>query len=338
VALVSVCVAVVGATGAVGEEIFSILEQRSFPFTEIRAFSSPRSAGKKITVKGEEITVQALSPDCFEGVDIALFSAGSNISQEWGPIAVKAGTRVIDNSSAFRMDAGVPLVVPEINANHIKDGDLLIANPNCTTIILLMALAPIHKKYGIKRGVVATYQAASGAGREAMEELSKQTRAILENEPVVAEIFPAPIGFNLIPHCDSFLDSGFTKEEMKVLLESRKILGDPSLNLSCTAVRVPVLRAHSEAVSLELENPVDLDELRALLKESPGLRVLDRHAPGGYPMPALASGRDNVIVGRIRHDPVFENGLSLFLSGDQLRKGAALNAVQIAELFVGDSE
>lgn len=332
----SVCVAVVGATGAVGEEIFSILEQRSFPYTEIRAFSSPRSAGKKIKVKDEEITVQALSPDCFEGVDIALFSAGSNISKEWGPIAVKAGTRVIDNSSAFRMDDNVPLVVPEINADHIKDGDLLIANPNCTTIILLMALAPIHKKYGIKRGIVSTYQAASGAGREAMDELSNQTKLVLEGEPIAGEIFPAPIAFNLIPHCDIFLDNGFTKEEMKVVHESRKILATPDLNLSCTAVRVPILRAHSEAVCLELEQPVDLDELRTLLRESPGVRVLDRPAPGGYPMPAIASGRDNVIVGRIRHDPIFDNGLSLFLSGDQLRKGAALNAVQIAELFVGE--
>jgi aspartate-semialdehyde dehydrogenase len=335
---VSVCVAVVGATGAVGEEIFRILEQRSFPFSEIRAFSSPRSAGQKIAFKSEELTVEALSPDCFKGVDIALFSAGGSISKEWAPIAVAAGARVIDNSSAFRMDEGVPLVIPEINADHIKDGDLLIANPNCTTIILLMALAPIHKKYGVRRAIVSTYQAASGAGREAMNELSNQTRSVLDNKPIAAEIFPAPLAFNLIPQCDDFLENGFTKEEMKIVHESRKILGSPELKLTCTAVRVPILRAHSESICLELEQAADLDELRGLLQASPGVRVLDRPAPGGYPMPAIASGKDNVIVGRIRHDPIFDNGVSLFVSGDQLRKGAALNAVQIAELFVGDSQ
>lgn len=328
-------VAIVGSTGAVGEEILKILEQRAFPLSKLRCFSSPRSVGKKVLFQGDEIEVEALSESCFEGVDIALFSAGSSISKEWARVAEKAGTIVVDNSSAFRMDDNVPLVVPEINADAIGPEHKIIANPNCTTILLLMPLAPIVRKYGLKRAVISTYQAASGAGRLAMEELKKQSAEVLEGQPIASEIFPAPIGFNLIPHCDVFLDNGFTREEMKVVHESRKILNMPELNLTVTAVRVPVLRAHSEAVNLELEKDFEVKDIQALMKESPGVRLLDHHAYGGYPMPILASGHDPVIVGRFRRDPSVDNGLAFFLSGDQLRKGAALNAVQIAELFVG---
>lgn len=327
-------VAIVGATGAVGEEFFRILEQREFPVGELRAFSSPRSEGKKLKFGDREVTVQTLSAEAFKGVDIALFSAGGSISKEWCPIAAEAGARVIDNSSAFRMDESVPLVVPEVNMDAIKDEHRIIANPNCTTILLAVVLGPLHKKYGVKRGTVATYQAASGAGLKAMEELREQSRKVLDNEPVAAEIFPAPLAFNLIPHCDVFLEDGYTREEAKVLRESRKILSDPELKLGVTAVRVPILRAHSEAVHLELGQEFSLEELREFIGEQPGVRVLDRPAPGGYPMPCLASNHDNVIVGRMRRDPTFDNGLAFFIAGDQIRKGAALNAVQIAEKLI----
>lgn len=323
--------AVVGATGAVGEEILAILDEREFAIDALRLFSSPRSAGRRIPFRGQEIEVEALAPGCFKDTDIALFSAGGGISREWAPAAVEEGARVVDNSSAFRMDEGVPLVIPEINGALLKDGPKLIANPNCTTIILLMGIAPIHRRYGIARGVIATYQAASGAGRKAMEELRDQTRRVLDDEPYCAEAFPAPIAFNLIPHCDLFLDDGFTKEEAKVVNESRKILGEPGLKLTVTAVRVPILRAHSEAVALELERDFELDEVAALLRDSPGLRLMAPDLDGNYPMPVLASGGDPVLAGRLRRDPTCERGLMMFLCGDQLRKGAALNAVQIAE-------
>ena len=309
------------------------LAQRGFAIDELRLFSSPRSVGKMVEFDGGEHRVEGLHDGAFTGVDIALFSAGSATSKAWAPRAVESGAFVVDNSSAFRMQTGVPLVIPEINADQIGERAQIIANPNCTTILLLMALAPLERRYGVRRGVVATYQAASGAGRVAMQELEDQNRALLSGAPIAARVFPAPLAGNLIPHCDVFLEDGFTREEAKVLDESRKILQRDDLQLSVTAVRVPIPRAHSEAVHLELASPYELEEVRRLLTSSPGVRLLDRPANGGYPMPLLASHGDDVIVGRLRRDPAFEHGIAFFLSGDQLRKGAALNAVQIAELL-----
>ena len=327
-------VGIVGATGAVGHELLAVMEQRGYPVDELRLFASPRSAGQRLAWRGKEHTVEALDAKRLGSCDVVFFSAGAGVSKEWAPKAVEGGAVVVDNSSAFRMVEGIPLVVPEVNPQEIPRGPAIIANPNCTTILLVVVLQPLHRAFGLKRVVVASYQAASGAGAQAMAELEAQTRAILAGEPEPApKKLPQPIAFNLFPHIDVFMpDQGdFTKEELKVVLETRKIMGLPKLPVVSTCVRVPVRRAHSEAVFLELERPIDVRKARAALAEAPGVKVVDDPAKHRYPTPREADGGDDVLVGRLRQDPTVESGLALFLSGDQLRKGAALNAVQIAE-------
>ncbi|MGE0709236.1 MAG: aspartate-semialdehyde dehydrogenase [Planctomycetota bacterium] len=328
-------VAMVGATGAVGRELIAVLEQRAFPVDELRLLSSPRSAGTQLHFRGAEVEVEALDADRLRGCDLVFFSAGGSVSKEWVPRAVEAGALVIDNSSAFRLDPAVPLVVPEVNPEAARAHQGVIANPNCTTTLLVVVLEPLRRLAGLERVVVASYQAASGAGAQAMEELRRQAAAILRGEEPVVECFPQPIGFNLFPHIDVFLpEEGLaTREEMKVVWESRKILGLPELRAVSTCVRVPVLRAHSEAVFLELGRAISPEEARAALEAAPGVTVVDDPQAHRYPTPREADGADDVLVGRIRRDPSHPRGLCLFLSGDQLRKGAALNAVQIAELF-----
>ncbi|HZV03337.1 MAG TPA: aspartate-semialdehyde dehydrogenase [Planctomycetota bacterium] len=327
-------VAVVGVTGAVGQEMLTCLEERRYPFTDLRLFASPRSAGQKVTHQGKTYTVEALAPGCFKGVNVALFSAGASISREWAPKAVEQGTVVVDNSSAFRYEKEIPLVVPEINPQAAFEHRGIIANPNCTTIIIAVGIYPLHKKAGLKRVVAATYQAASGAGAKAMEELRTQTREVLDGKSVKPGVFPTQIAFNLFPHIDVFVEDDFTKEEMKVTWESRKIMGLPGLNVVTTAVRVPVLRAHSAAVFLEFERPITPAEAREVLKSAPGVKLVDDPKEKLYPTPLRASGQDDVLVGRIRPDKTVQHGLAIFVAGDQLRKGAATNAVQIAELLL----
>ena len=330
-------VAVVGATGAVGLEMIETLEKRNFPVKKLNLFASERSVGKKLKFKGTEITVQELKSDVFAGNDFALFSAGANRSKEFAAAAVKAGCVVIDNSSAFRMDADVPLVVPEVNPEDAKRHKGIIANPNCSTAILLVAIYPLHKVNPIQRIVVSTYQAASGAGAKAMAELEEQTAALLRGEKnITAKTLPQRIAFNLFPHVDVFLDNGYTKEEMKFVHESRKIMHHPTLKISATCVRVPVYRAHSESVNIEFERPMTPAQAREIIGRSPGVKLVDDPANKKYPMPIDASGQYDCLVGRIRQDVSREDGrgLELFVSGDQLLKGAALNAVQIAELLI----
>ncbi|HUJ11032.1 MAG TPA: aspartate-semialdehyde dehydrogenase [Verrucomicrobiae bacterium] len=330
--------AVVGATGAVGVEMIETLEKRSFPVKSLRLFASERSVGKKLKFKGSDIKVELLQPEVFQGIDFALFSAGASRSKEFAPGAAKQGAVVIDNSSAFRMDPEVPLVVPEVNPQDVRLHKGIIANPNCSTAIMLVAVYPLHRVNPVKRIVVATYQAASGAGAKAMAELENQTSAILRGEKdVKAEALPQRIAFNLFPHVDVFLDNGYTKEEMKFVNESRKIMHAPNLMVSATCVRVPVYRAHSEAVNLEFERPMSVDQVRDLLAKAPGIKLVDDVANKRYPMPIDASGEYDCLVGRIRQDcsRTDGRGIDLFVSGDQLLKGAALNAVQIAELLIG---
>lgn len=323
-------VAIVGATGAVGHELLKVLESSSLQFDELLLYASPRSAGTQLTFKGQPLTVQ-VTPEGAIDADVILASAGSSISKALAPKWVEGGAVVIDNSSAFRYNADVPLVVPEVNGDAALAHKGIIANPNCTTAIAVVAVAPIHRAYGVKRMIVSTYQATSGAGAKGMEELLEQTRAELNGEQAQASVFAHPIPFNVIPHIDSFQDNGYTKEEMKVAWETRKIIGDDSLKISCTAVRIPTLRTHSEAITLELERPATPDAVRDLLAGAAGVEVRDN--PGGklYPMPLTASGKYDVEVGRIRESLVFDGGIDLFVAGDQLLKGAALNAVQIAE-------
>jgi len=330
-------VAVVGATGAVGLEMIETLEKRNFPVKHLHLFASERSVGKKLKFKGADITVQELKSDVFAGNDFALFSAGAGRSKEFAAAAVNAGCVVIDNSSAFRMEADVPLVVPEVNPEDAKRHKGMIANPNCSTAILLVAIYPLHKVNPIKRIVVATYQAASGAGAKAMAELEEQTAKILRGEKnITAQTLPQRIAFNLFPHVDVFLDNGYTKEEMKFVNESRKIMHHPTLKISATCVRVPVYRAHSESVNIEFERPMTPAQAREIISHSPGVKLVDDPANKKYPMPIDASGQYDCLVGRIRQDVSREDGrgLELFVSGDQLLKGAALNAVQIAELLI----
>lgn len=328
-------VAVVGATGAVGQTMLSILQERRFPVGTLHLLASERSAGEQIEYDGRKITVQDLAGFDPSGVDFALFSAGGSISKEYAPKFAAAGAIVIDNSSAFRMDADVPLVVSEVNPealDSIPRG--IVANPNCSTMQMLVALAPIHRAVGISRINVATYQSVSGAGRSALEELGRQTANILSFKDPDPKRFPVQIAFNLIPHIDDFLDNGYTKEEMKLVWETRKILGDESIQVNPTAVRVPVFYGHSEAVHVETRSKITAAEARALLEKSPGLTVVDDRVPGGYPTPVThASGTDAVYVGRIREDISCENGLNMWVVCDNIRKGAALNAVQIAELL-----
>ena len=328
-------VAVVGATGAVGVEMIKTLEKRNFPVANLKLLASARSAGKTAEFKGDKITIEELTHDSFKGVDIALFSAGGDISREFRASVVKSGAVMIDNSSAFRMEADVPLVVPEVNPEDVKWHNGVIANPNCSTIIMLVAVAPLHRAKKLRRLVASTYQATSGAGAKGMAELIEQTRQLLNNEPIAPKAFAHRIGFNLIPHIDSFNDNGYTKEELKMLNETRKMLHDDSIRVSCTCVRVPVLRAHSEALNLEFENDITPEEARAILTAAPGVTVVDDPAAKLYPMPIDATEQYDILAGRIRQD-ISRNdkkGLDIFVSGDQVLKGAALNAVQIAELL-----
>jgi len=331
-------VAIAGATGAVGVELMQCLEQRKFPLAELRLLASARSVGKKMKFRGADVAVQELTDDSLKGVDIALFSAGGAQSKRFAPAAVKAGAVVVDNSSAFRMDPNTPLVVPEINAEALRTHHGIIANPNCVAIVAATPLWPLHQKKRIKRIVMSTYQAASGAGAAAMEELSESTRAYLEGRPFTPKVLPHPYAFNVFSHNTKVdPETGYNEEETKVMQECRKIFGLPDLRVSATCVRVPVLRAHCIAMNIEFEAPLSPAEARAILSTAPGVRVVDDLEKNYFPMPVDASGKDDVLVGRIRKDVSDPTGttLSLFVAGDQLRKGAALNAVQIAERLLG---
>ncbi|MBX7148067.1 aspartate-semialdehyde dehydrogenase [bacterium] len=327
-------IAIAGATGAVGVELLKVLEKRKFPVGELKLLASSRSVGKKMMFQGKAWPVLELKADSFEGVDIALFSAGGDRSKEFADAAVKAGAVVVDNSSAFRMDPEVPLVVPEINPEDIKKHKGIIANPNCTTIIAGMAVWPIHKLSRVKRMVVATYQAVSGAGAKAIDELENQTKEYLAGGKITKNIFKHPIAFNLFSHDSAIGPEGYSQEEMKVVKETRKIFHDDSILVSPTSVRVPVFRAHAEAIHLELEKPLSLDEVNAALSKMPGVKVIDDREKNYFPMPVEVSGQDDVYVGRVRSDLGLKNGINLFVVGDQILKGAALNAVQIAEKLI----
>ncbi len=326
-------VAIVGATGAVGAELMQLLDQREFPLRGLKLLASPKSAGKVLKFKGEEIPVEALSKDSFRSVDIALFSAGAGTSKEYAPHAVNSGAVVIDNSSAFRMETDVPLVVPEINPEDIRKHRGIIANPNCTTIIAVMALYPLHKAFQVKRVIAASYQAVSGAGAKAIHELSLQSKSFFSGELAAPDVFPHVIAFNVLPQVDVFLDNGYTKEEMKFVNESRKIMHHPTLRASITCVRVPVFRAHSIAIHAEFEQSVSVERARDVLAKFEGLEVVDNPSLMKYPMPLLVAGKNDCQVGRIRTDSALDNGLAFWVCGDQLLKGAALNALQIAETF-----
>jgi aspartate-semialdehyde dehydrogenase len=327
-------VAIVGATGAVGVEMLLCLEQRNFQLGDLTLLASARSAGKTMKFRGEEIAVKELTHDSFEGIDIALFSAGGDISLEFGPSAATAGAVVIDNSSAFRMDEGVPLVVPEINPAAAKDRPKgIIANPNCTTIISLMALAPLHEKYGLESVIASSYQAVSGSGAQGIVELEEQVQAIANGRDFTPKVYPRQIAFNVIPQVDSFTENGYTKEEMKMLNEGRKILGIPALKVSCTCVRVPVYRSHSVSITAMFANEPSVEGAKAAYAGKPGIQVVDDPANKIFPVPLDTTGKDDCLVGRIRKSLVLDNALDIWVVGDQVRKGAALNAVQIAEIL-----
>jgi aspartate-semialdehyde dehydrogenase len=328
-------VAIAGATGAVGEEMLKCLEQRNFPVGEISLLASARSAGRKILFRGEECVVQELSHDSFKGVDIALFSAGGSLSREYGPSAAKTGAVVIDNSSAFRMDPEVPLVVPEVNPTAAQTRPKgIIANPNCTTIITMMGLNPLHQKFGLRSIIASSYQAVSGSGQAGIEELSGQVQALAEGrKDLPQKVYPQQIAFNVIPHVDQFVEDGYTREELKMLNEGRKILGLPDLKVTCTCVRVPVYRSHSISVTAQFAKSPSVEEAHLAYEGFPGVRVVDNPAKGLYPTPLDTTEKDDCLVGRIREDMVMDNALALWIVGDQVRKGAALNAVQIAELI-----
>jgi aspartate-semialdehyde dehydrogenase len=324
-------VAIVGATGAVGFEMVKTLEKRKFPVSKLTLLASAKSVGKKMLFNGQAIPVYELTRESFRGVDIALFSAGASISKAFAPVAVRAGCVVIDNSSAFRMDDDVPLVVPEINPGDIATHKGIIANPNCTTIITLMALYPLHQAFGVTRIFASSYQAVSGSGAKAVEELRRQARQVVAGEPVTREVYPHQIAFNVMPQVDVFLPNGYTREEAKIEKEGRKIMHHPKFRASATCARVPVYRAHSVAVSAEFQEPVSVESALAVLKKAPGLDVVDNPGKREYPMPLYASDKYNCQVGRLRRDCAMDNGLCFWVAGDQLLKGAALNAVQIAE-------
>ncbi|GAB6163399.1 aspartate-semialdehyde dehydrogenase [Desulfothermus naphthae] len=324
-------VGVVGATGAVGREMLKVLEQRNFPLTKIKALASSRSAGKKLEFKGKEIVVEELTPDSFDDLDLALFSAGGSVSKEFAPIAAEKGCVVVDNSSAWRMDPEVPLVVPEVNPDDLEKHKNIIANPNCSTIQMVVPLKPIHDVAKIKRIVVSTYQAVSGTGQKAIDEMEKQVRALFNMQEVECKVYPYQIAFNCLPHIDVFLDNDYTKEEMKMVNETKKIMGDDSIKVTATAIRVPVFYGHSESVNIETVKKITAKEVRALLSQAPGVKVLDNPKEKIYPMPIFAAGEDDVFVGRIRDDDTIENGINIWIVADNIRKGAALNAVQIAE-------
>ena len=327
-------VAVVGATGAVGTEMIQVLEDRDFPVAELIPLASARSEGSDVSYRGKDLPVKVLEKESFRGVDIALFSAGAGVSQEYGPIAVAAGTVVIDNSSAWRMAPKVPLVVPEVNPHAIGSHQGLIANPNCSTIQMVVALKPLHDAVRIKRIVVTTFQSVSGTGKEAMEELAEQSRQLMSMGEFEPEVYPYQIAFNCLPHIDAFLPNGYTKEEMKMVNETRKIFEEPSMRITATTVRVPTFISHAESVNIETEKTVSANEARAILSTAPGVLVYDDPTRNIYPLPVDVAGTDAVYVGRIREDESQEHGLNLWVVADNLRKGAALNAVQIAEELI----
>jgi aspartate-semialdehyde dehydrogenase len=329
---------VLGATGAVGQELLALLEERRFPVAELLPLASPRSAGQELSWQGESLTVQPVQPGCFTGVDLVLASAGGSVSRAWAPEAMAAGAVVIDNSSAYRLDPDVPLVVPEVNPEAAFRHRGVIANPNCTTILLTVALAPLAARRPIRRVVVSTYQSASGAGARAMEELRQLSRTVLDGGEPVSSVLPHSLAFNLFLHNSPLEPSGYCEEELKMLHETRKIMELPDLRLSATCVRVPVLRAHSEAVNIEFSEPFPVEEARALLAVAPGVELIEDFGANRFPMPTDVTGRDPVAVGRIRQDLSEPNALELWLCGDQIRKGAALNAIQIAELLCGEAE
>jgi aspartate-semialdehyde dehydrogenase len=327
-------VAVIGATGAVGREMVSILDERDFPISELVLLASERSEGERVEFRGKNLPVGKLAKDSFKGVDIALFSAGSERSLKFAPVAVAAGAVVIDNSSSFRMDPQVPLVVPEINAHALEKHAGIIANPNCSTIGLLMALKPIHDAAKVKRIVVTTFQSVSGTGKEAIDELASQTVALLNFKDIKKKVYPHQIAFNCLPHIDGFLENGYTREEMKMVNETRKIMEDDAIRLTATTVRVPVFRCHAESVNIETVTKLGANEARAVLSRFPGVIVYDDPSRNLYPLQLDVSGKDEVYVGRIREDETVPNGLNIWIVSDNLRKGAALNAVQIAEHLI----
>ncbi len=327
-------VAILGATGAVGTELLELLESRNFPLADLKLLASPRSAGQTLTFKGESLTIEAVNDRSFDAIDIVLASAGGSTSKTWARKIVESGATMIDNSSAFRMDPTVPLVVPEVNPQAVLGHPGIIANPNCTTILMAVAIYPLHQIQPIRRIVAATYQSASGAGARAMEEVKVQAQAILDGQTPVAEIFPYPLAFNLFPHNSPLNPNGYCEEELKMVNESRKIFGEPDLRVTATCIRVPVLRAHSEAINLEFNQPFPLDVARQAIIKAAGVQLVENWSTNYFPMPMDASGEDDVLVGRIRQDLSNPNAIDLWLCGDQIRKGAALNAVQIAELLI----
>jgi len=331
-------IAVAGATGAVGNQMISCLEERNFPVKSIKLLASQRSAGRRLRFRGDLLAVQELTEESFKGMDIALFSAGGTASKKYAPLAAKDGCIVIDNSSTWRMDPKVPLIVPEVNphaiAGYTKKG--IIANPNCSTIQMVVALNPIHKKYKIKRVVVSTYQAVSGTGKKAIDELFEQTRSMINFLDYEKKVYPHRIAFNCIPHIDVFLDNGYTKEEIKMVNETRKILEDDSIGITATTVRVPVYFGHSESVNIETKKKISANEVRSLLENEPGIKVLDNPKKNIYPLAIDAAGQDLTLVGRIRDDESVKNGINIWIVADNIRKGAATNAVQIAEILAKD--
>ena len=326
-------VAIVGATGAVGIELLRVMERRDFPVANLRPLASARSAGRQLEFRGRQYPVETLAENSFAGIDLAFFSAGSETTKRFAPIAKSSGAVVIDNSSAYRMDPKVPLVIPEINPEDVRAHRGLIANPNCTTAVSLMALYPLHRAFGLRRVFASSYQAVSGSGARAIGELKRQVERSARGEEAVPEVYPHPIAFNVLPHVDSFLENGYTREEMKIQNEGRKIMHLPEFRASVTCVRVPVYRAHSVAINAEFERPVSLDAAREALAKAPGLELVDEPQSNRYPMPLNVAGKDDCQAGRLRLDCALENGLALWVAGDQLLKGAALNAVQIAELL-----
>ena len=327
-------VAVVGATGAVGNEMIKTLETRKFPVEKLRLFASERSEGKVLEFMDTEIKVEAINEDSFKGIDIALFSAGAERSKIWAPVAAKSGCVVVDNSSQWRMDPEIPLVVPEVNPHDLKWHKGIIANPNCSTIQMVVVLKPIHDAAKIKRVVVTTFQAVSGTGQKAIDELLRQTTDLLNFKEIQCNVYPHQIAFNVLPHIDKFLENGYTKEEMKMVNETKKIMGDNSIRLTATTVRVPVFRCHSESLNIETEKKLTPNEVRAVLSTAPGVIVYDAPDKNIYPVPIDVAGKDETYVGRIREDDTIENGINLWIVADNLRKGAALNAVQIAEKLI----
>ncbi len=329
-------VAILGATGAVGSEFLAILQERTFPLRQLKLLASERSAGQTVQFGGETLTIEAVSDTAFEGVDLVLASAGASVSRQWAPVAVRSGAVVVDNSSAFRLDPDVPLVVPEVNPGALASHRGIIANPNCTTILMNVVVWPLHQVQPVRRMVISTYQSASGAGAKAMQEVLDQSRAILAGEAPKAEVLPYPLAFNLFLHNSDLDDRGYCTEEMKIARETQKIFNAPEIRITATSVRVPVLRAHSEAVNIEFHAPFDLATAREVLDRAPGVQRVEDFAKNYFPMPIAASGKDEVLVGRIRQDISEPNAIELWLCGDQIRKGAALNAVQIAERLIAD--